>query len=296
MFTNAYEIVTKFTYPIIIFSRNNSGECFAGIGSMVFINSEGWAVTAAHIIQELNKSTSAERLFQEIDAKKKQIYAASLDKKERAKQLKALPQFDAKSITNVSALWGFLGLMPEKIHIVQGIDLAFIKFQKFDLSIINLFPTFKDYTKNIKHGKSLCRVGFPFSSITPRYDANTNNFILPNGSLPLPFFPNDGIFTRNVIVLPDPKIKQPSFRMMYLETSSPGLKGQSGGPIFDSNGYIWGIQSVTQHYPLGFNPPVPNSKNNEKEHQFMNVGWGVHVETIICAMMELGIQYNSSSE
>lgn len=39
---------------------------------------------------------------------------------------------------------------------------------------------------------------------------------------------------------------------MFIETSTPRLRGQSGGPIFDVNGAIWAIQSQTHHLKLGF--------------------------------------------
>ena len=34
------------------------------------------------------------------------------------------------------------------------------------------------------------------------------------------------------------------------ETTSPGLRGQSGGPIFSPDGLIYGIQSMTKHIDL----------------------------------------------
>ena len=45
-------------------------------------------------------------------------------------------------------------------------------------------------------------------------------------------------------------------KVHYLETSSAGLLGQSGGPIFDIDGTVWAMQSRTTHLPLGFAPKV----------------------------------------
>ncbi len=84
--------------------------------------------------------------------------------------------------------------------------------------------------------------------------------------------------------------------MRLIETSSPGLKGQSGGPIFDKDGVIWGIQSTTHCLPLGFSPAVPDGKPHEKEHQFLNVGRGVHADTIVGAMNRVGIKFQISQE
>ena len=80
--------------------------------------------------------------------------------------------------------------------------------------------------------------------------------------------------------------------MRILETSTPGLRGQSGGPIFDTNGDIWAIQSRTQHYDLGFKPKAMQSA--QEEHQFLNVGLGVHVQTVLGFLDQLGIKYQIS--
>jgi len=40
--------------------------------------------------------------------------------------------------------------------------------------------------------------------------------------------------------------------IMGIELSTPGLRGQSGGPLFNSEGIICGMQSSTNHLHLGF--------------------------------------------
>ncbi len=69
--------------------------------------------------------------------------------------------------------------------------------------------------------------------------------------------------------------------LSYLETSTPGLRGQSGGPIFDVEGRLCAIQVHTVHYPLGFSPVVEQGGRQLEEHQFLNVGVGVHADTIL---------------
>jgi len=100
------------------------------------------------------------------------------------------------------------------------------------------------------------------------------------------FFPNESILTR-ILLSPE---KQPR----YIETSSPGLMGQSGGPIFDTRGIVWGVQSHTSHLPLGFSPPVPGGQPHQKEHQFLNVGRGVHPAAIVALLKECGIKHSMS--
>lgn len=84
------------------------------------------------------------------------------------------------------------------------------------------------------------------------------------------------------------------YRNMFLETSSPGLMGQSGGSILDTSGTVWGIQSKTANLSLGFDPEVPDGNGGltkRKEHQFLNVGWSTHPETIVGLLKEKGIAH-----
>jgi S1-C subfamily serine protease len=86
----------------------------------------------------------------------------------------------------------------------------------------------------------------------------------------------------------------PPFSMMWLETSAPGLKGQSGGPLIDSKGSIWGIQSNTYSYPLGFSPKVKYQGIEHVEHQFLNVGRAVHAETVLGLLKQSNINHQIS--
>jgi hypothetical protein len=111
---------------------------------------------------------------------------------------------------------------------------------------------------------------------------------LEPGSFPIPRFPNEGIHTRLVI-------RQEEERSaLFVETSTPGLKGQSGGPIFDRFGHVWAIQSCTQHLPLGFSPSVFVDGKQIVEHQFTHVGWGSHVSEVIKLLDSRGIKYTTS--
>jgi hypothetical protein len=96
------------------------------------------------------------------------------------------------------------------------------------------------------------------------------------------------------IVLIPPDIEPVPYPLRLFETSSPGLRGQSGGPIFDTKGVVWGIQSLTRHFPLGFEPTVPGK--GVKEHQFLNVGIGVHAVTIVGLLKKQGIECQLSTD
>jgi S1-C subfamily serine protease len=79
----------------------------------------------------------------------------------------------------------------------------------------------------------------------------------------------------------------------FIETSTPGLRGQSGGPLFDVKGEIWGIQSRTVHLELGFSPKKKDGPREIVEHQFMNVGLAAHVSHLVELFRQHGVQFAS---
>jgi len=113
----------------------------------------------------------------------------------------------------------------------------------------------------------------------------------PGGTLPIPRFPINGIFTRTRSF---GKTRNGLYGIKYIETSSPGLRGQSGGPIFDVHGTVWSIQSRTEHLPLGFSPTIEKGGKTVVEHQFLNVGLGVHPSTIYDFLKHSGIEFSVS--
>jgi len=140
-------------------------------------------------------------------------------------------------------------------------------------------------------GRSLCKLGFPFHDISATYNETTDTFQLAAGTLPLPRFPIEGIYTRNALA---GKSADGKYDIKFLETSSPGLRGQSGGPIFDTQGTVWAMQSQTMHLPLGFSPKVNRGSRTTEEHQFLNAGLGVHAEVIVPFLRDNGIDFQVS--
>lgn len=150
--------------------------------------------------------------------------------------------------------------------------MAVGRLEPFDPKAMSTYRTLKN-PSNLPIGTSLCRLGFPFHSIKASYDEEKDSFVLPPGTLPVPRFPIDDIYTRNVVM---GKSKDGKYEIKFLETSSAGLRGQNGGPIFDTQGRVWAIQSRTVHFPLGFSPKVKKNGQEVEENQFLNVGLGVH--------------------
>jgi hypothetical protein len=164
------------------------------------------------------------------------------------------------------------------------------RLDHFNPNEVSAYPLFKDAAQ-LKHGTSLCKLGFPFHEIKASFDETSYSFKFEPGAVPLPLFPIDGIFTRNLLA---GKSKDGKYTIKFLETSSPGLRGQSGGPIFDKNGVIWAIQSRTSHLPLGFSPKIIRNGREFEENQFLNVGIGIHPELITAFLQDNGIKFSKS--
>jgi Trypsin-like peptidase domain len=291
MFAKAYQIASKYTFPVIVLARYFDKTIEAGVGSFVFINADGWFVTAAHIFTfQQTHSAQMPEIQQYYDLKQAINTNSELSAEQKTKQLNEL-NYKPKWFLNNSLWWGFDPLVVEQLYVLKENDLAIGKLKNFNSSMCSEFPVFKN-PASLPHATSLCKLGFPFHEIKADFNEVGNNFMIQPGVLPIPRFPLEGIFTRNI---DGGKTPDKKFNIKYIETSTPGLKGQSGGPIFDVNGHIWAIQSQTVHIPLGFSPTINVDGNMVQENQFLNVGYGVHVETILQFMDAHGVKYQMES-
>ncbi|MCG2718868.1 MAG: serine protease [Nanoarchaeota archaeon] len=290
MFANAYKLASSFTRPVIISTRffDKTVEC--GCGAFIVINDEGWIITVAHL---LNPQFAFQQHAKEISDYNRQLQTIQqnqrLDAKQKSEKIGRL-KTNPKWITNNSFWWACDGVQLKDIKLLPEGDLVIGRLNPFDPKTINAYPVLKDsITLNI--GTSLCKLGYPFHKIDAAFNEANNTFKLAPGALPLPRFPIEGIYTRNVMA---GKSKDGKYDIKFLETSSPGLRGQSGGPIFDVKGTVWAIQSRTAHLPLGFSPKIKKNGQEVEENQFLNVGWGVHPELIVSFLKDNGIKFNLS--
>ena len=81
-----------------------------------------------------------------------------------------------------------------------------------------------------------------------------------------------------------------------IEMSTPGLRGQSGGPLFDENGVICGMQYSTKHLHLGFDLEEKEININNKikkisDYPFIHLGQCIHVSTIKAFLREHDISF-----
>jgi len=303
MFVNACRIAGAFTRPVVISSRLQSGACAGAVGACVVVNRDGWILTAAHLMAEImrqQESAARHRAHQKDVRQFEQDTTA--DKRFRKSKVRTFARPAADSVQNHSVWWGQDGVQLRDAVVQPAADLALGRLQPFEPDSVAHYPVFKTPDADYAPGRSLCKLGFPFHQVNPEYDEARQAFVLPPGALPMPLFPIEGIFTRVVIsAMPhDKNAKTAPAPGKFIETSSPGLVGQSGGPVGDTDGVVWALQSHTRHYALGFSPPAPGkkkaaAKEPQKEHQFLNVGLGVHAEAVLKLLDEQGVDYQSTA-
>ena len=288
MFKKAYKIASKFTHPLIIGIRFFDGTMDSGIGTFVILNDEGWLMTAGHMMHPSILAVQHKKEIDRYRAEQDKINQNStLSMGQKKNQLKKL--VSNKKWIEQYALWiGTQKTMIEKQHVYVEQDIAFIKIDPKYVANLKDFPAIKAPTDD-DIGASVCKLGFPFHPVNATFDEEKKQFVIPANLFPIPRFPIDGMYTRN---LKTGRSKDDTYDILYLETSTPGLKGQSGGPIYDTDGNIMAIQSRNMTIPLGFKGRVENNGKWVEENQFMNVGLGVHGKMIVKFLDELGIKYN----
>lgn len=272
MFSKAYQIATQFTHPLVVSTRFFDKTIETGLGAFILVNNDGWLLTAAH---NLNILQMYQQHAQEMN--NYHIKTAQLQQNNLANQYQTYVLPNPKWITNFVILFSGQPIQILEHYIYKENDIALIRIDKAAVKDQTVFPKFIN-PATINPGTSLMKLGYPFIEAKATFNENTQTFELPANLFPLPFFPIDGIYTRNIN---QGKTADQSMDILFLETSSPGLKGQSGGPICDTNGTIYAIQSQNLTFPLGFKGTVVENNQAVEVNQFLNVGIGVHIQTII---------------
>lgn len=276
MFVNAINEVSGFVRAIHSISRNfGQSKITPGAATLFFVNDEGYAITCKHVAQWI---TSANQINQTYDSFLKK--SQSLGGGSRAEIAKKLGLSSDKTsemrITFVDCVDQIKNL---KFHIHPQHDLAIIKFEGFQKLHYQGAATFAKDEKGIQPGLMACRLGFPFPEFT-NYKIDPQSQTLnwtQEGNARSPRFPIEGMITR---FIGDKKGK-----ISGIELSTPGLRGQSGGPLFDTQGRIIGMQSRTKHLHLGFDIEekdiIAHGKSKKvNDYAFIHLGECVHVSVI----------------
>ena len=290
MFSHALPVAAGFTRPVVLSSRTSQGECQATIGAYVVVNDEGWILTAGHLLEIVRQHQESVRRHQgyreNVVEFQRDIVA---DKRYRKRGVRTFHRPATASVRHHSVWWGADNVRLIEAKVLPAADLALGRLDPFDATSVPHYPVIKDPARGYTPGRSLCKLGYPFQQIVPVHDEKANTFTLPPGSVPLALFPLEGMFTRTVNTrVPESGEAETS---PFIETSTPTLIGQMGGPVFDPEAKVWGIQSHTVHHPLGFQPSVPGGPPGQAEHQFLNTGLAVHASVIVAFLEAEGIAY-----
>ena len=251
MFTDAIEIISQFTRPILFVERLNSDKLIPGSATLFFINEDGYALTCKHVVANI-------------------INVAN-------KSNKAIVKFDGcyKKINDI------------KIIIHPNYDLAIIKFSG-DIPLYKNFAYLKK-DNTIKPGKYLLRSGFAFPEFDNyKINIQSDKLIFTNtGNQNTPLFSNEGMVTRLI---------GNNNLITGIELSTPGIKGTSGGPLYDENGIIYGIQSLSKHYHLGFdiinqNTLINGEYKSISNYPFISLGECISINIIKEFLKENDIKY-----
>ena len=292
MFASANTLARRFTYPLIVSTRHRKGSVETSVGAFVVLNRDGWIVTTAHAFGLVSKAAADAPRVAALAAQVAALRADATKPPARlAREIAKLERTaDPDWITNISTWPGRDGVTLRDVRAVPAADIAIARLDPVPADMVAALPVLKNPSVDLEPGRSLCRLGFAFTKVKATFDEATNSFRVQGE---VPYFPLEGMFTRIVDAGQGPDQK---YRVRFIETSSPGLRGQSGGPLFDVEGRVWGIQSRTQHLALGFNPEAEIAGKKSQVPQFINLGLAVHVGTLIEILHEAGVAHEVSPD
>jgi hypothetical protein len=278
MLVEAIEKISGFTRPLHSILRTHDGQVTASASTLFFVNDNGVAITCKHVADLVVNGDPIWAHYEQFKLQKRQIplgkgYRAALQSLETKFSFKRNTTVQIKNIfVNCGDFSGITCLA----H--PDLDLAIIRLEGFHNKLYTNHATFLNDSGKIKQGRYLCRLGYPFPEFNNfRLNPDSDNIEwTQEGNTNSPAFPIDGIITRYI---------GSEERIIGIEMSTPGLRGQSGGPLFDSEGLIYGMQYATNHLHLGFDVKdleIVNNGNKEKvsDSAFLHVGLCVHVDRI----------------
>ena len=294
MFVSGIETAARFTRAIHTIARVwGTATVIPGAATLFFVNADGWALTCKHVASQLRSASQLLARFAAFKAERDQFPTG---KKSR------------KLLRAVERKYGYSNGVPVEIYnrfvdCVEGpleletrfhasCDVALLKFNNFTKLGPDRFAVFAQNGADLKQGKSLCRLGFPFPEFTNfEYDAAADQIRWTNtGRTNSPRFPIEGMVTRYLMG---------AAGVIGFELSTPGLKGQSGGPAFDTSGRVWGMQAATSHLDLDFDVDMEVLRNGHRrrvqDSAFLHVGRCIHVDVLKRFMQDHGVAFQEAA-
>ena len=255
------------------------------LGTMIVLNNKGDILTCKHIAEEFIRNDELgniyHNLINEINNCKNKKEVSAVEKKYNINR-------ESVVLTNINIPFNINNGIDIKINMHKYLDLAIISFSNINIELDN-YPIFSRELP--LQGQSVCKLGFAF----PEYDffeysKELENIIMKKDIVAsFPLFPMDGIVTRMIM--------DENHKLSMFETSTPGIRGQSGGPVFSPEGLIYGIQAMTKHLDLNFDieTTVKRGINNKKiiYTPFINLGVCISSKEIVKFLEENNIEFQS---
>jgi hypothetical protein len=294
MFADAIEKVSTYTRSLNTILRTYSGKkIIPGSATLFFVNDQGYAITCKHVIDLL---ASSEKINQAYLGFKKERDEIPKDGKYKA-NLKGLElKYKYNPDTVVQVKHTFLDCVDSMSgftwHVHPKYDLAILKFNDYKELRYTGYAKFLKDASSMKQGTFLCRLGFPFPEFTNfRYNEAADDIEwTTEGSQGSPRFPIEGMVTRFL---------GEENKIFGIELSTPGLKGQSGGPLFNENGIVYGMQFSTKHLHLGFDLVdkeilIDNKIKKISDYSFIHLGQCIHVNIIKDFLAEKKVAFHEA--
>jgi hypothetical protein len=294
MFVEAIEKVDQYTRPVHFILRYYTGsDIVPGTATLFFVNEDGFAITCRHVARQILYANS---IYENYLKFKGELRVFEKDPAFETQKAFLEAKYKINSDNPIRILFNFIQCVSWykglTIHLHPTQDLAIIQFRDFESKQYQGYAKFLKDTRLVKQGRYLCRLGYPFPEFSNyQYNKNTGDIEWTKGGrINTPSFPIDGIITRHI---------GGSNEVVGIEMSTPGLRGQSGGPLFDKDGVIYGMQSATRHLHLGFdqiNREVVTEGHRKRvsNYPFLNVGQCVHVDVIKQFLREKKIAFHES--
>ena len=290
MFVTAIDRAAEFTRPIHTIVRYfGSTEVHPGAATLFFVNADGWALTCKHVAQQIMGADQL--LLRYADFVAERAALPSKNRRPLERNLEKQYGFNKNAVVEAKNLFinCVEGPLNARLELHPSLDLALIKFSDFAALVCTSFPVFAKDGGNLKQGKFLCRLGFPFPEFTNYgYDEATDHIEWrQEGKQDTARVPIEGMVTRHLL--------GSEGSVVGFELSTPGLRGQSGGPAFDGDGRVWGMQCQTAHLDLDFDVDVEVVRDGVKKHvrdsAFLHVGRCLHVDALKDFMRQHGVGF-----
>ena len=253
MFQDACNTASSFIRPVVTMWAYEDNKVRASLGTGMLLNDQGWFLTAGHTL-----GTLVQNLIQMAHI---QVPGIQITNK----------QIAGKKIVATTLRFGDFGGVAN-FNLDALLDLGVGQISGFTAKKNQQYATLRK--RPVMQGELLCRIGYPFQD-NPKINYDSGNFEFEDDFNIIPFV-NEALVSRII----------PVERRKLIETSSPGLMGQSGGPLMDKGRYVCGVQVHTKHYPLNF----PRTTGQES---YLDVGRAVDVDTVMNYLDTLNVDYLS---